>query len=304
MNNEQSKYLIVLTGPTGVGKTDLSIVLAKHFKAEIFSADSRQFFKELKIGSAMPSKEELQVVKHHFIAFKSVVDNYNVGKYEIDALAALKKYFETNKIAFLVGGSGLYIDVLCNGVGHLPEGNTEIRNKLNNELNEYGIELLQKKLLELDKKSYETIDIQNPKRLLRAIEVCLVSGKPYSEIKITPHTPREFKTIKICLNRDREELYKRINLRVDIMLNTGLIEEAKSLYKYKGFNALKTVGYSEFFGHFDGEYDLIEAIRLIKRNSRRYAKRQLTWFRKDTNYQWFHPENNCKIIRKIEKETL
>ncbi len=300
MLNINKKILIVLTGPTAVGKTDLSIDIAKNFNTEIISADSRQFFKELKIGTAPPSDDDLKKVKHHFIGNLSITENYNIGKYEIDALNCINNIFNKNNYAVLTGGSGLYLDVVCNGMSVLPSADEDIRNEIDAIFNTGGIEALKVKLKELDEEYYKIVDLNNYKRLMRAIEVCLVTGEKYSELRKNKPQEREFKIIKFCLNRDRNELYERIDKRVDLMIENGLIDEAKSFINFRNYNSLNTVGYKELFPFFDGIYDINEAIRLIKRNSRRFAKRQLTWFRKDNSYIWVNPSEIEKIIETIE----
>lgn len=290
------KVLIVVAGPTAVGKTDLSINLAQHFKTEIISADSRQFFRELNIGTAKPTPEEQQGIKHHFIDSHTITETYNAGQFETDALKILDEIFKTKDVAIVTGGSGLYIRALCEGMDKMPEISTEIREKLNADFAEKGLEYLQNQLKALDPKFYEIIDQSNPARLIRALEVCLSSGKPYSSFRQQQTKERPFQIIKIGLNRDREELYNRIDLRMDLMLQQGLLEEVKSLVPYKNHQALQTVGYSEIFDFLEGKYDWEETVRLLKRNSRRYAKRQLTWFRKDHEFVWFEPEQREEIL--------
>lgn len=294
--------LIVVVGPTAVGKTSLAIQLAKEFNAEIISADSRQFFKEISIGTAKPTTDELSEAKHHFIGNISIEEEYNASKFEKDALAFLNKYFKKNKVAILCGGSGMYVNALLNGFDeNVPSANEEIRKELNNLLLKEGIEALQKKLLQLDPIGYETIDIQNPKRLLRAIEINRITGKSITSIKQGIKKERFFNTITIGLELPRPLLYQRINDRVDQMLAMGLEEEAKKVYPKKYLNSLKTVGYTELFNYFDAKYDLAMAIEKIKVNSRRYAKRQLTWFKKSQDTTWFSPYDNQKISMYIRK---
>ena len=297
--------LIVICGPTASGKTSLALKLAKHLSAEIISADSRQVYKELKIGSAPPSAEELTEVKHHFIASRNLDEDYNAGAFEKDALQLLEKLFAKNKYAILIGGSGLYIDAVCNGFDKVPNSFPEIRKHLQDLYEENGIEPLREKLKELDEDYYKKIDLDNPQRLMRALEVCMGSGNPYSSFRKGKTNPRDFNIIKIGLELPRDVLYKRIDERVNEMMKAGLLDEAKNLISKKHLNALQTVGYKELFDFFEGKTTLDEAIDLIKRNSRRYAKRQLTWFRKDKEIQWFPPDNIDRIVEiiKIKKVT-
>lgn len=292
--------LITIVGPTAIGKTALSILLANHFKSDIISCDSRQFYKEMTIGTAVPEKEELAAAKHHFIQNRSIFEDYNVGSFERDTLKKLDNLFTENPIQIMVGGSGLYVDAVLKGLDYFPEVDPKIREKLTAELNEKGIEILQEKLKELDIETYNTIALDNPHRIMRALEVCIGSNTPYSTFKNKPKAPRNFNVIKIGLNADREIIYNRINQRVDIMLENGLLEEAKNLYVNKNLNALQTVGYRELFSFFDGNFTKEFAISEIKKNTRRFAKRQLTWFRKDESTLWFdYQTNKNKIIANI-----
>jgi len=296
-------YLISVVGPTAIGKTALSIKLAQHFKTEILSADSRQFYKEMSIGTAAPSQEELNSVKHHFIHHKSIQENYNVGSFEKDALKTLNKLFKSHNIVVMVGGSGLYLDAITKGLDDFPEVESNIRKQLNDDLKIKGISYLQEKLKSLDQKSYNTIAIDNPHRVIRALEICMGTDKPYSSFLNKPKVKRPFKTITIGLTAERDIIYNRINQRVDIMIQDGLLEEAKDLYTYKSLNALNTVGYKELFHFFDGSWTLDFAISEIKKNTRRFAKRQLTWFRKDQNVLWFNYESSIEeIISEINKK--
>jgi len=279
--------LITIVGPTAIGKTALSIQLANAFNASIISCDSRQFFKEMTIGTAVPEPKELAAAKHYFIQNRSVFDSYNVGEFERDTLEKLEVLFKENPIQIMVGGSGLYVDAVLNGLDYFPEVAPEIREALLLKLEKEGIEVLQKQLKELDLETYKLIAIDNPHRIMRALEVCIGSGIPYSTFKNKPKKPRNFKSIKIGLNADREIIYNRINQRVDTMIDNGLIEEAKTLYAHKELNALQTVGYRELFSFFDGNFTKEFAISEIKKNSRRFAKRQLTWFKRDKNILWF-----------------
>jgi tRNA dimethylallyltransferase len=282
-----NNFLITIVGPTAIGKTALSIQLAKHFKADIISCDSRQFYKEMTIGTAVPDNDELSAVKHHFIQNRSILDDYNVGEFERDALSKLDELFKENPTQIMVGGSGLYADAVLKGLDYFPEVDSKIRDKLIQELEIKGLEYLQKKLKELDLETYNSITIDNPKRVMRALEVCIGSGIPYSTFKNKTKAPRNFHSIKIGLNADREIIYSRINQRVDIMIKNGLVEEALELYQHKKLNALQTVGYRELFSYFDNKITKEFAISEIKKNTRRFAKRQLTWFKKDENTLWF-----------------
>ena len=279
--------LITIVGPTAIGKTALSIQLANAFSASIISCDSRQFFKEMTIGTAVPEPKELATAKHYFIQNRSVFDSYNVGEFERDTLEKLEVLFKENSIQIMVGGSGLYVDAVLNGLDYFPEVDPKIREALLLKLEKEGIEVLQKQLKELDLETYKLIAIDNPHRIMRALEVCIGSGIPYSTFKNKPKKQRNFNNIKIGLNADREIIYNRINQRVDAMIDNGLIEEAKTLYAHKELNALQTVGYRELFSFFDGNFTKEFAISEIKKNSRRFAKRQLTWFKRDENILWF-----------------
>lgn len=288
--------LVCIVGPTAIGKTALSIKLASHFSTEIVSADSRQFFKEMKIGTAVPSEEELSQVKHHFIQHISIQNNYNVGKFENDAIAVLGDIFESNSKAILVGGSGLYQKAVTEGLDSFPEIPSGIRKKYNDILDTEGIKRLQGLLLKKDPETYKTIEISNPRRLTRALEVFEVSGKSFSHFQNQNKKKRQFKVVKIGLDAPREVIYNRIEQRVDLMIEQGLVKEAKRLYPFRHFNALQTVGYKELFAYFDGELNLDQAISEIKKNTRRFAKRQLTWFKKDPDIQWFHFETPSEEI--------
>lgn len=297
MNN----YLLSVIGATAIGKTALSIQLAQHFNTEIVSSDSRQFFKEMSIGTAVPSEEELAVVNHHFIQNKSIFDHYSVGQFEKDTLKKLDELFLKNNIVVMVGGSGLYTNAVLEGFDNFPEINPEIRLNLNQQIKNGELEILQNQLKKLDPESYQTIEIENPHRLIRALEICIGTGKPYSTFKNKNKATRNFIPIKIGLTADREIMYNRINQRVDLMLKQGLLEEAKKLYSHKQLNALQTVGYRELFDYFDGKCTLEFAIEEIKKNTRRFAKRQVTWNKKDETIHWFDFETNpSEIIKKIE----
>ena len=290
------KSLIVILGPTGIGKTDLSIDIAKEFKTEIISSDSRQIYKELKIGTAVPTHEQLKKVKHYFIGNKSIYDYYNASMFELEVLEVLNKLFSNLDYVVMTGGSGMYINAVCDGIDDLPTINQELREDLIKQYKEEGIESLRLQLKMLDPKSYSKIDLKNPKRILKALEVSIQTGRPYSSFLSESKKKRNFKIIKIGLQRDRNELYERINLRVDQMIEAGLIDEAKRFYKDHHLNSLNTVGYKELFEFFDGKITQEKAIELIKRNSRHYAKRQISWFSRDKEIVWFNPEKKEEII--------
>ncbi len=294
-----NKYLIVIVGPTGIGKTELSIKIASRLQTEIVSADSRQFYKDLKIGTAAPTAEQLATIRHHCIGNKSAEDYYSIYMFEQDVLNILAKLYLDSDFAIMTGGSGLYIDAVCKGVDDIPDIDDKIRNDILQKYKEEGIEGLRFEIKRLDPEYYEEADLRNPKRLIRALEVCIMTGKPFSAFHKGIEVSRPFKILWIGLNRDRQELYDLINLRVDTMIKNGLLEEVKSLSKYRNLNALNTVGYKELFPYFDGEYSIERAIELIKRNSRRYAKRQLTWFNRNDEIRWFHPDNSEGILEYI-----
>ncbi len=280
------KLLIAVVGPTAIGKTSLGIFLAQHFQTEIISADSRQFFKEMEIGTAVPSLEELNQVSHHFVQHISVSDSYSVGNFEKEALDKLKDLFHKNNVVIMVGGSNLYVDAIIHGLDKFPEVKPGVREKLNSEFQEKGIVYLQNELEKRDPDYYQVVDLENPHRLIRALEVSITANKPYSSFLDKKDTSRQFQHLYVGLNAPREVIYDRINQRVDLMMEHGLLEEAKRLYPHKQLNALQTVGYRELFAHFDGEFSLEFAIEEIKKNTRRFAKRQLTWLRKNTDVVW------------------
>lgn len=296
----RKKFLLVIAGPTAIGKTSLAIRLAKLFQTEIISADSRQFFREMNIGTAKPSDKELAEIKHHFINTISVADNYDAGQYEHEASALLNELFKKYDLVIMAGGSGMYINAVCNGFDDIPEVNENIREQLNTTYKKEGIFPLQEQLSELDPEYYKTIDLNNPQRLIRALEICLSTGQPYSSFRTGKGKPRDYTIIKIGLNTDREQLYERINQRVDEMIEAGLIDEVKNLIKYKHLNALQTVGYKELFNHLDGEQSLQKAIEQIKQNTRNFAKRQLTWFKKDASIKWFEPGDVAEISEYVK----
>jgi len=279
--------LICVVGPTAIGKTELSIKIANAFSSEIVSADSRQFYKEMTIGTAVPSSEELAAAPHHFIQSRSIFEDYNVGDFERDALLILDELFSNHHIAVMVGGSGLYVDAVVKGLDLFPKVPSGIREELNSTLENSGLESLQKELKKVDPKYFEKVDIYNPHRVIRALEVYRASGQPYSNFLSNPSEERKFETLFIGLTADREIIYERINQRVDQMMKEGLLEEAKRLHEHKEINALQTVGYRELFQHLDGTLSMDEAISEIKKNTRRFSKRQTTWFRKNKDIHWF-----------------
>jgi tRNA dimethylallyltransferase len=299
-----SKTLVILAGPTAVGKTSLGINLAGFFKTEIVSADSRQIYKEMCIGTAIPDRDQLDSVPHHLIRYRSISDYYNASMFEQDAMAALKGIFSKNPLAFLVGGSGLYIDAICYGIDELPSADQKIRRKLQQKFRDEGIESLRFDLKRLDPDYYIRVDLHNHKRILKALEICLISGKPYSSFLKKKKIDRYFNMIRIGLDLPREELYERINSRVDHMISQGLLDEARSIYRDKQLNALNTLGYKELFRHLEGEISLDRAIELIKRNTRQYARRQLTWFRRYKDMKWFHPEQEEEIKAYITDQLI
>lgn len=304
MQTPQNKpTLVVITGPTAVGKTELCVKIAQHFNTEIISSDSRQFYKELAIGTAKPTVEEMNGIKHHFINSHSITEDFNVNDFEKDTLSILEELFKTHPFVILTGGSGLYIDILCDGFDEeVPGSDKTIRLEINQLYQKYGIEILQEKLKQLDSDFYKEIDLSNYKRLERAIEVCILTGKKYSEIRKGSKQERPFNILKIGLNRDRQELFDRINKRVDIMIQQGLLNEVKSVVDFKHKNALKTVGYTELFDYLEGKVTEEEAIEKIKVNSRKYAKRQIAWFNKNEKYKQFHP-NEVEEIKKFISST-
>ncbi len=287
---------IVIVGPTAIGKTKVAIQIAKHFHTEIISADSRQFYQELKIGTAPPSLQELSSVPHHFIGNLHVEESYNISKFENDALTCAEKLFEKHKIIILVGGSGLYIDAFCKGIDVLPDPDPVLRKALHERLNQQGITSLQSELKALDPDYYSKVDSANPSRLIRALEVIKQSGQTYSFLRKQQVKTRPFQICKIGLIRPRMEMYEQINLRVELMMKEGLLDEVKELYQYKHCNSLNTVGYKELFAYLDGEMSIEEAIDKIKVHTRRYAKRQLTWFQRDKETTWFSPTEVAEII--------
>lgn len=296
MNN----ILIVLLGPTGVGKTDVSIDIARHFGSDVISADSRQFFREMKTGTAVPSDEQLAIIKHHFIRFMPVSDYYSSSLFERDVLKLLPDLFGKNRVVLMTGGSAMYIDAVCGGIDDIPDVDQSAREKYNLKYKKEGIAGLRMALKLLDPEHYEVVDLKNPKRIIRALEICETTGRPYSSFLTKQKRARDFQIIKIGLERPRPELYDRINRRVDRMVEDGLENEARDLFEVRHLNALNSVGYREFFDYFEGKITREKAIELIKRNSRRYAKRQMTWWAKDKEIRWFDPERVQEIIKFIK----
>jgi tRNA dimethylallyltransferase len=291
-----NKTLLVIAGPTAVGKTDLCVQLAQEFKTEIISADSRQFYKELSIGTAKPSLEEQGGIIHHFIDSHSIQDYFSPGDFEREALLRLNSLFETNDLVIATGGSGLYLKALLEGLDEMPDIDMDLRNSLMSRLKEEGLEALMQELISRDPEYASQVDRNNPQRVVRALEVCFSTSKTYSEFRKNKSDVRPFKILKYCLDRPREELYQRINARMDAMLAAGLMEEAKKYADFQSYYALKTLGYKEVYGFLRKEYDEVELVRLLKRNSRHYAKKQLTWFRHQNEYIWLNPEQAKNII--------
>ena len=292
------KTLLVILGPTAIGKTAQAIQIAQKLDTEIISADSRQFFREMNIGTAKPSEKELNAVKHHFINSHNITDDFNVGDFEKNGIEILSEVFKTRDTAILVGGSGLYINAICEGFDDLPKADPSIRKQLNQQLLSEGPGALRLQLKQLDPDHFEKVK-DNPQRLIRALEVCIATGRPFSSYHQGQKKKRPFNCLKIGLNTDRKELYERIDRRVDEMIDQGLAEEVRSLLPYRHLNALNTVGYSELFAFFDGTMSFEKAVELIKQNTRRFAKRQLTWFRRDPDIQWFEPGEDEKVLALI-----
>ena len=296
------KTLLVVVGPTAIGKTRMAIELAKYYNTEIISCDSRQFFKELTIGTAVPSQEELHQVRHHFIQHKSIFESYSVGDFERESIILLQQLFEKHNVVVMVGGSGLYVKAVIKGLDTFPEVEGSVREYLNEQYQKQGITFLQKELKVLDPIQYQQMDIYNPQRMIRALEVCIVAGKPYSSFLNKKATTRDFQTIQIGLTADRAIVYNRIEERVEVMLEKGLLIEAQEMFRYRKLNALQTVGYRELFDFLDGKMSLAIAVEEIKKNTRRFAKRQYTWFNKDKDIQWFDYEIAVEEIITVLKE--
>ena len=299
MNNKPSHTLIILLGPTGVGKTAMSNRIADHFQTEIISCDSRQLFKEMTIGTAVPEDELLNRITHHFIRSHSIFDPYNAARFEADVLELLHTLFVKHPLVLMTGGSMLYIDAVCKGIDDLPDIDPELRATLGERMKHFGINHMRAELKLLDPAYYHEVDLQNPVRILHALEICYTTGKTFTSQRTNAVKERNFRTIKIGLNRDRSELYERINKRVDEMMHNGLEQEARNLYPNRQLNTLNTVGYRELFDFFDGACTLRDAVEKIKANTRKYARKQLTWFRKDPEIHWFHPDQQEAILKLI-----
>lgn len=297
-----NKALVVLLGPTGIGKTKTSIRLAQSFNTSIVSADSRQVFREMKIGTASPDEEQLKAVPHYFIGNKSIFERYSSGQYELDVIELLQDLHRKNDVVLLVGGSMLYIDAVCKGIDDLPTIDEDIRNDLLQLYKEKGIEYLRSQLRLLDPEYYKQVDLKNAKRILHALEICYMTQKPYSLLRTGSQKERPFDIIKVGLNCERDVLYQKINNRVDEMMQMGLKDEAKVLYQHKDLNSLNTVGYKELFKYFSGEWEYDFAVNMIKQNTRRYAKKQLSWFMKDESIEWFHPDSFDEIQNYVNKK--
>lgn len=300
--SDNRPLLVVVVGPTGSGKTDLAVALARHFQTEIISTDSRQFYRGMPIGTAQPTAEQLAAVPHHFIADRLPEEELSAGGYEREALARLESLFERHDVVVAVGGSGLYIDALCDGFDELPCDTAEIRAELMERLANEGLESLVEELRERDEAYWQVVDRHNPARVVRALEVCIASGKPYSEQRTATKRERPFRVVKIGVLWEREALYERINRRVDMMIGEGLEAEARSVQHLRHLSSLQTVGYREFFDYFDGKTSYEEAVELIKRNTRRYAKRQMTWFRRDNSTRWLTPDELARAVEIVEEE--
>ena len=295
------KSLIVLLGPTAVGKTELSLQLAERLGCPIISADSRQLYRDMVVATAAPTREQLARVPHHFIGTLSLTDYYSAAQYEAAALALIEQLFTRHDTLLLTGGSMMYIDAVCNGIDEIPTISDEVRRAVVTRYEEAGLDVLLEELLRLGPGFYERVDRRNPKRVIHAVEICRMTGQPYSSLRTETKKERPFDIVKIGLTRPREELYERINSRVDAMMRDGLEAEARRLYPYRHLNALNTVGYKEMFAYFDGTYDLPAAVEKIKRNTRVYARKQMTWFRRDDTIVWFTPDDRLKLFAYVEK---
>lgn len=293
--------LIVITGPTAVGKTALTLEIAKHYGIPVINADSRQIYRELKIGTASPTAEQMEQVRHYFVGAKSIHDYYNASMYEQEVTELLDNLFGSSPIQLLSGGSMMYIDAVCNGIDDIPTVRDDIREELKRRYQEEGLEPLCEDLKRLDPEHYQFVDRQNYRRVIHALEICYQTGRTYTSFRTQAKKQRPFQIIKIGLNRDRQELYDRINQRVDDMMNSGLLEEAHAMYPYKDVNALNTVGYKELFDYFNGRWPLEEAVERIKGNTRRYARKQLTWYKRDESVAWFHPSQQQEILNFISQ---
>lgn len=297
-----AKTLLVLIGPTGVGKTELSLRLAEKFGSPIISSDSRQLYADLKIGTAAPTPEQLNKVPHHFVGTLKLTDYYSAAQYEAEVLKLLEKLFQSKDVIVMTGGSMMYVDAVCKGIDDIPTVDKETRELLIHRYEAEGLERLCSELKLLDPEYYKIVDLKNPKRVIHALEICYMTGKTYTSFRTRSTRERPFNILKIGLTRDREELYERINRRVDIMMEDGLLEEVKSVYPYKHLNSLNTVGYKELFNYLDGVWDLPFAIEKIKQNSRIYSRKQMTWFKRDNDITWFHPNQEEEIMDYIKKK--
>ena len=300
MSDGKRKSLIVLVGPTGIGKTDLSISLAKRFSTEIISADSRQLYADLKIGTAAPSPEQLAMVRHHFVGILKLTDYYSAAKYEEEVMKTLDSLFACHETVVLTGGSMMYVDAVCKGIDDIPTVDEETRLMVKGQFEREGLDVLCSELKLLDPDYWREVDLRNPKRVMHALEICYMTGKTYSSFRLGGKKERGFRIIKVGLRRDREELYDRINRRVDMMMAEGLLEEAKAVYPFRDLNSLNTVGYKELFRYLDGSWPLDFAVEKIKQNSRIYSRKQMTWFKRDKDICWFHPDQEKEIIEHIQ----
>lgn len=294
--------LIVLIGPTGVGKTELSLRIAEHFHTHIISSDSRQLYADLKIGTAVPTAEQLQRVPHHFVGTLQLTDYYSAAQYESEVLAVLDDLFQQHKTILLTGGSMMYVDAICKGIDDIPTVDAETRALMLQRYQEEGLERMCAELKLVDPEYYKIVDLKNPKRVIHALEICYMTGKTYTSFRTQQKKARPFRIVKIGLTRDRAELYERINRRVDLMIEEGLVEEAKAVYPYRHLNSLNTVGYKEIFKYLDGEWELPFAIEKIKQNSRIYSRKQMTWFKRDQEIQWFHPAQEEEILAHLHSK--
>ncbi len=297
----QTPTLIVLIGPTGVGKTELSLKIAENYHTEIISADSRQLYADLKIGTAAPTREQLERVRHHFVGTLQLTDYYSAAQYEADVLNTLNQLFQIHPVVLLTGGSMMYVDAVCKGIDDIPTVDRETRELMIHRYETEGLERLCAELKLLDPEYYNIVDLKNPKRVVHALEICYMTGKTYTSFRTRSNKKRPFHILKIGLKRDREELYERINRRVDQMIDEGLVEEARSVYPYRHLNSLNTVGYKEIFNYLDGTWTLPFAIEKIKQNSRIYSRKQMTWFKRDADIAWFHPDETGKIEAYIQE---
>ena len=302
INSFKNKTLLVVLGPTGVGKTDISLEIAQHYGCPIVSSDSRQFYRELKIGTAAPTEAQLSAVKHYFIGTHSIHDEYNCGQYELDVMDLLGNLFLEHDVVMLVGGSMMYIDAVCQGIDDIPTVDAKTREFWKNEYALKGLEYIQEELKRLDPEHYNEVDLRNYKRVLHALEICTIAGKPFSEIRTGIKKVRPFNIVKLGLTRERQELYERINKRVDVMMQEGLLAEAEQFYPFRHLNTLNTVGYKELYEYMDGKWDLDFAVNMIRQDSRRYAKKQLSWFNRDKEIAWFHPDDKDAVFQYLKNK--